>query len=157
MTSVTAWRLTRARFADLTGEGARRYGGRWNSPGRAVVYLSENAALPVLEVLVHLDLGPEFFPDDYVLMGIDLEPLAAAGDGWLEDVPDLPDSERDCRSLGDEWQAFARAPILRVPSTIVPESRSLLLNPGHPLVERLGEPSIRPFAFDARLLRLDRK
>lgn len=153
MTSVTAWRLARARYADLTGEGARRYGGRWNSPGRAVVYLSEDAALPVLEVLVHLDLGPEFFPDDYVLMRIELGPLAAVGDDWIEEVPDLPPSEHDCRSLGDGWLASARAPVLRVPSTIVPESRNLLLNPGHPLAERLSEPTNRPFAFDARLLR----
>jgi RES domain-containing protein len=45
-----------AAFADLIGEGARVAGGRWNSPGRAVVTASETAALAVLEVRVHLDL-----------------------------------------------------------------------------------------------------
>lgn len=153
MTPVPAWRLARACHADLTGEGARRYGGRWNSPGRPVVYLSENAALPILEVLVHLDLGPEFFPDDYVLMRIDLAPLAAADDGWVEEVQGLADIERGCRSLGDDWLASARTPVLRVPSAIVPECRNLLLNPVHPLAARLRGTTTRPFAFDPRLLR----
>ena len=45
------WRLARKRYADLSGEGARLKGGRWNSPGRAVVYMAEDAALPLIEVL----------------------------------------------------------------------------------------------------------
>jgi RES domain-containing protein len=36
------------------GEGARLYGGRWNSPGRPVVYTAGSLALAALEVLVHL-------------------------------------------------------------------------------------------------------
>ena len=39
------WRLCRRPFADLSGDGARLYGGRWNSPGRPMVYAAESAAL----------------------------------------------------------------------------------------------------------------
>ncbi len=35
------------------GEGARLYGGRWNSPGSAAVYLAESRALAALEIFVH--------------------------------------------------------------------------------------------------------
>ena len=50
------WRLTRRPFADLEGRGAARFGGRWNRPGRPMVYTTAEASLAVLEVRVHLDL-----------------------------------------------------------------------------------------------------
>ncbi len=81
---MLAWRLCRAPFADLSGEGARRLGGRWNTPGRPLVYAASSAALAVLEVRVHLDLPPELLPSDYVLLAIDLDDLPA------EAVADMP-------------------------------------------------------------------
>ena len=148
MPALTGWRLTRRPWADLSGEGARRHGGRWNSPGRAVVYLSEDAALPVLEVLVHLDLPPDLLPLDYVLMHVDLSPLAPTVEAGPIDTLDMADS----RAWGDRWIAEARTPLLRVPSVLVPESTNLVLNVSHALAEGLAVPASRPFAFDPRLL-----
>ena len=56
---ITAWRLAAPEYAQtaeqlMSGEGARRYGGRWNSVGRATVYLGESLALAGMELLVHL-------------------------------------------------------------------------------------------------------
>lgn len=65
------WRLCRAPFADLSGEGARQYGGRWNSPGLAAVYLAEHPALALLEVRVHLDIPAALLPPDYVMLAIE--------------------------------------------------------------------------------------
>ena len=49
------WRLTSPAYAHvLDGEGARVAGGRWNSPGRRVVYASSHLSLSVLEVFVHI-------------------------------------------------------------------------------------------------------
>ena len=42
---TSAFRVTRRPFADLSGEGARLVGGRWNSPGRAALYLAESRAM----------------------------------------------------------------------------------------------------------------
>src|SRR5882724_11221307 len=64
---LRCYRLTRRRYEVLDGEGARRVGGRWNSPGRAAIYAAEEPSLTVLETLVHLDLTPELLPDDYVI------------------------------------------------------------------------------------------
>ncbi|WP_029074063.1 RES family NAD+ phosphorylase [Kaistia adipata] len=139
---MIAWRISRAPFADLSGTGARLYGGRWNSPGRAMVYAAETAALAVLEVRVHLDLTPDLLPDDYVLSAIE------CGDLAIETLAALPD---DPQALGDDWLAAARTPILSVPSIIVPESRNLLLNPAHPDAATLAIASTRPFRFDERL------
>ena len=60
------WRICRARFADeaFSGQGARRFGGRWNSPGVPMVYSSSSLALAAMELFVHLE--PNQQPDDLV-------------------------------------------------------------------------------------------
>ncbi|HTW29085.1 MAG TPA: RES domain-containing protein [Acetobacteraceae bacterium] len=140
---MQAWRLSRRAHADLSGEGARRFGGRWNSPGRAVVYFADHPALTVLEVRVHLDLPLDLLPDDYVM-------LEAA-------LPDAPPPEEitalpaDPRAAGDAWLAEGRSAVLRVPSIVVPQAHNLLLNPAHPAAARARIEAITPFAFDRRL------
>ncbi len=121
---------------------ARVFGGRWNSPGRPVVYAASSAALAVLEIRVHLDLPPQMLPDDYVLLTIDLDGIP------VESVLALPANPRD---FGDAWLREGRTPILQVPSTIVPESANFLLNPVHPLARRTAIVAQSPFLFDARL------
>ena len=61
------FRVCRAIYARLDGEGARQVGARWNSPGHAVVYMAESVALAVLENLVHMER--EDFPTGYVVVG----------------------------------------------------------------------------------------
>jgi RES domain-containing protein len=129
-------------LADLSGEGARLYGGRWNSSGRALVYAASDAALAVLEVRVHLDLPPDLIPDDYVLMKLDLSGMT---------VEHLADSPAYPRAFGDRWLEQSRSPVLRVPSFIVPDASNLLLNPTHPEAANAKIVSTNPFAFDPRL------
>ena len=50
----SGWRIDKPRRNAFSGEGAKRFGGRWNSPGVAVVYLSEHQSLAALEIFVHL-------------------------------------------------------------------------------------------------------
>jgi RES domain-containing protein len=139
---VPAWRLCRAPYADLSGEGARLYGGRWNTPGRPLVYASSTAALAALEVRVHLDVPPELLPDDYVLVTIDLGDLA---------VEDVSGSPTDQRAFGDAWLRERRTPFLRVPSVVVPEDNNVLVNPGHPAAAGARIVGRRRFTFDRRL------
>ena len=136
------WRICRRPFADLSGEGARLYGGRWNSPGRALIYAAETAALAVLEVRVHLDLDWDTLPDDYVLVSIDIGALAP------EKIDDPPS---DPRATGDAWLKSGRSALLRAPSWIVPESHNILINPAHPDAASITQSAIRPFVFDRRL------
>src|SRR5207244_12087443 len=51
----SGWRIVRAARIKtaFTGEGSRVYGGRWNSRGTAVVYVSEHESLAALELFVH--------------------------------------------------------------------------------------------------------
>ena len=139
---MLVWRLCREPYADLGGEGARLYGGRWNSPGRPLIYTASTAALAVLEIRVHLDLPPELLPDDYVLVTIE------ASDLEIEDVTFMP---ADQRVFGDTWIREQRTPVLRVPSVIVPENKNVLVNPSHPAAVGVHIVETRRFEFDRRL------
>ncbi len=53
---LSVWRLVKAKHAAeaFSGEGARRFGGRWNERGTAIVYLGGSLSLAALEIFVHL-------------------------------------------------------------------------------------------------------
>lgn len=136
------WRVARAAFADLSGEGARLYGGRWNSPGRPVVYAAENPALAILEVRVHLDLAPELIPDDYVLIEIET---------GVATIGEFHASGQEPRLLGDAWLAERTTALLQVPSFAAPRSFNVLINPDHPDAAGIVVVATQPFNFDRRL------
>ncbi|HVY18330.1 MAG TPA: RES family NAD+ phosphorylase [Rhodopila sp.] len=138
---MLAWRLCRRPHADLSGEGARTYGGRWNSPGRPVVYLAEHPALAALEVRVHLDLPFELLPADYVLMGVSVP------DALIGTVRPAGNTVR----TGDAWLAKREEAALRVPSILMPHAFNILLNPRHRTAERVRIASVEAFHFDPRL------
>jgi RES domain-containing protein len=149
-----AWRIVKRKHARraFDGEGARLYGGRWNSPGTRVVYTSQSLALAALEMLVHLDharllssyvvFGVTF--DDALVEKLDRSRLPA---GWRK-VP----APRALRAFGDAWIAAGTSAVLEVPSAIVEES-NYLLSPAHPDFPRLQIRPPAPFQLDPRLLR----
>ena len=141
-------RLTRAPFRALDGEGARRFGGRWTSPGRPAIYAAASAGLAVLEVLVHLDLPPDLIPRDYRLLRIELPADAPA-----EILARAPADDRDRRRLGDRFLERGEALALRVPSVIVPDEHNAILNPLHRAMAGVRLVADHPFRFDPRLLR----
>lgn len=147
------WRLTRAPFRALDGEGARVAGGRWNSEGRPVVYASGTLALAALEYLVHVD--PADVPDDLLAMGIEVPDDAPSASVRVADLPvgwrHVPDHEA-CQAIGDTWADAGETLLLRVPSAIVPEEDNVLLNPRHAGAEAIRVVRERAFRFDPRLL-----
>jgi RES domain-containing protein len=142
------WRLCRRPHADLSGEGARILGGRWNSPGRPVVYFAEHPALAALEVRVHLDLPFELLPNDFVLMRSMLSDRLVAE---IDDPPDDLASGSHTLTVGDAWLVRGQSVALRVPSVLVPNAWNILLNPRHPDAARARITGIDPFHFDPRL------
>jgi RES domain-containing protein len=144
--SERVYRVCRAIHARLDGEGAVRAGGRWNSPGNAVVYMAESISLAVLENLVHMSKAD--FPVGYVSVSalIPGELSILTEDDIKKDLPDAGP-----RELGDHWLLWCATAVLRVRSAVVPEEFNFLLNPKHPgFAQIIVEPPI-PFVFDERL------
>jgi RES domain-containing protein len=152
---ITAWRIVkrkRVRTA-FTSEGARLYGGCWNSPGVAIVYTAESRSLAALEMVVHLDSSELLH--NYVVfeVGIDESLVVKIGSSqlprnWRADAP--PEKVRE---VGDAWAKAGTSAVLQVPSATLPAEFNFLLNPRHPDFPKLviGKPS--PFRFDVRLAR----
>jgi RES domain-containing protein len=140
---LIVYRLAKAAFTSLDGEGARLYGGRWNSPGRPMIYAAASPSLALLEVLVHLDLPPDLIPDDYRLLSIHLP----------DDAPvlSLQTPPEDPRARGDAFLAAGEVLALSVPSVIVPQERNTLINPRHAAAGGLRVEAEVPFRLDSRL------
>ncbi|MFN7941106.1 MAG: RES family NAD+ phosphorylase [Thermoanaerobaculia bacterium] len=152
------WRIVKAAYARraFDGEGARLYGGRWNSPGVRMVYTSDSLALAALELLTQLN-EPSLLPS-FVAIAAEIP-----DDAVRETKPgELPAHWRshpappELQALGDAWARSRASLALRVPSAIVPRQSNFLLNPEHPDLAKLKTRRPEPFDFDLRLLRRDR-
>ena len=137
------YRLCRQRYAELTGFGAKKTGGRWNRKGIAALYTAENASLAVVEVLVHLDKTE--IPVDYVLLEI------SAPEAAVLTLQDLSNERLDTlyqqghRALNPDLIGFS------VPSIVVPNDRVVVLYPEAPKSSSLVITRVMPFTFDRRL------
>ncbi len=124
---IISYRIVKEKHAHraFDGEGARLYGGRWNSQGAAVVYTSDSLALCCLEVSVNLpsyELLKDFV---YFKLSFDEKFVRDADlqDGWN----DRPISKVS-QGIGDNWIRERDSAVLRVPSVIIPEGNNYLIN-----------------------------
>jgi RES domain-containing protein len=146
------FRVTRAVHAPFDGTGAARFGARWNSPGRPVIYAAGTYAGALLEILVHAQRPGLRVP--YHCLVIDVPATAridviAAGDvpGW--DADDYVAS----RAAGDAWLAASNSALLQVPAlTGYPHESHVLINPAHWDAKRLHLTGPHGVAWDPRLL-----
>ena len=151
---LTVWRILTARFADsaFSGEGARRYGGRWNRKGVPLVYTAGSQSLAMLEMLVQDQplrarylMIPAKVPTDLA--------IARVTTGQLD--PDWRDAAalEALRALGTQWAEGLTTAVLAVPSAVVPAETNYLLNPRHPDFARIrvGDPQV--LITDLRLIR----
>lgn len=147
------YRIVKCGYADdLSGTGARLYGGRWNSEGRPAMYLASSLSLAVLEVLVHLP--PLMIPDNYCTVEVEVP-----GDSVTEMALDqLPANWKDMsppvalKQAGDEFLRKQLSLLLKVPSAIVPMEYNYLLNTLHPDMKKVKILKKEPFNFDGRLV-----
>jgi RES domain-containing protein len=151
---MLVWRVTRKAHAEqpLSGEGARRYGGRWNHIGVAVVYTSQSLSLAVLEYLVNLPITD--LPSDLVSIQIEITNALPRAEITIKELPDnwrTYPSVEELKDIGTDWARQAAAPILVVPSVVIPSEFNYLVNPAHPLSDGIRTVSVDAFALDTRL------
>lgn len=156
--TVVLWRIAtdtpEYEAHDLGGKGAEKTGGRWNRPGRPVVYCASSVALACLETVVHLNaaglplnrfLVRVEVPDELWQARRTLAP-AALPVGWSA----IPQGKVSL-DVGDSWLQDASTALLAVPSVIVPEESNVLINPLHPQAADIHAAKVRPWFYDQRL------
>lgn len=156
--TLVLWRIaTDAReyeAHDLGGKGAEQTGGRWNRPGRPLVYAASTASLACLETVVHLNAGD--LPLNRFLVRIEVPAAVWAARrsysamelpvGWSA----IPEGKVSL-DIGDAWLRTAPSALLVVPSVIVPEECNVLINPLHADAAGIRAAKLRPWVYVLRL------
>lgn len=156
--SVFLWRIAkhtdRFRADDMTGGGAKVSGGRWNAVGTSVVYTSASIALATLETLAHL--GSPISIRNAFLIRVTVPLSLWAKREYVEPTDFDPTWAAEppgstTKNFGDEWLQGCSAPLLEVPSVIVPEENNVLINPAHSLARKINATVARQYVYDPRL------
>ncbi len=150
---MIVFRLSKSVYAnDLSGRGAEKAGGRWNSKGTAMVYTSESRALCTTEIAVHTPLG--ILPLDYVIIAIEIPKTMVIQELKNAELPEdwksLPHSH-STQEIGDTFINEEKFAVIKVPSAVVQGEFNYLLNPAHKDFKKIKVKLIEPFDFDERL------
>lgn len=146
------YRVGRTKYAnDLTGEGARLHGGRWNHISIPCIYTSESRALAVLEYTVNVNVDDipralsftTFEVPDTNIQEITIADLP--GD-WMQ-IP-TPTSTKD---FGSKLLSGLASPVIRISSAIIPQEVNYILNPLHPGSSRFKILNVEDFVYDVRI------
>lgn len=151
---MQVYRIAQKKFInDLSGEGARIFGGRWNHRGTPILYTAESRSLATLELLVHaqqlssvsnLSILTLEFPDKITID--DIQKIMTFPQDWQKYTshPELQDTVSD-------WIA-SDGFILKVPSAIIKEESNYLINPRHKNMKLLKIINTEEFILDERLI-----
>lgn len=146
---LRAFRIGAGHHPVFQGEGARRNGARWNSPGRAAIYCGGSFAIAMLERLVYSAIGTVPEGDRYVVALVPEELIETLDEAA---VPDWRQAgSRSARDAGDRWLARGTSAALSIPSAVTGIDRNLLLNPAHPQFGQITVGPELPVAWDRRL------
>jgi RES domain-containing protein len=148
------YRITQGKFADdLSGNGSRLFGGRWNSEGVFALYTSSSRSMALLETLAHTP-AKMLDANNYQLItlsvpdGLDVGEirLSSITDGW-----DDPDTPLFTKRIGDRFLNEKKTLILAVPCVLVPEELNYILNPMHKDFRKVKIVHKRRIYFDKRI------
>lgn len=135
----------------FSGEGARLNGGRWNSPGKALVYVGGSRSLAALEMLVHLT-SPLSRKLAYCMIEVKIPqdmiatyPLSALPKNWKKSPV-----TKITQEIGDDWIDAGSNLAITIPSTLIQQETNLLINPRHPDIEKIVIGKPMEFSFDER-------
>jgi RES domain-containing protein len=150
---MIVYRLSRSIYAhDLSGKGAEKAGGRWNSKGVSVVYTSSSRALCVAEIAVHTPLG--ILPVDYYLVTIEIPDTVniyeVSAGSLPKDWRSIPHSG-STQKIGDAFIRENKFMVMKVPSAVVQGDFNYLINPFHKDFSRIKIVNTERFSFDDRL------
>lgn len=151
---MEVFRITQQQFADdLSGNGARLFGGRWNSEGFFALYTSSTRSLALLETLAHtpakmLDVRVYHLitlsvPDNLPTQKILVTDLMA---DW-----NAPDTRPFTKKIGDTFLSAQKKMLLAVPSVMMPEDINYVINPLHKDMKHVKIVNKRRIYFDKRI------
>ncbi len=138
---------------DLSGTGARIYGGRWNNAGYPIIYSSGSRSLAALEFLVHVPmaLAPANLSIAEIVITNTVKKESITANDLSSNWRDYPAPEQ-LAEIGTKWIKSKSSLLLNVPSAVVDKEVNTLMNPLHPDMKYVNLAKVEKFSFDSRLL-----
>ena len=145
------YRIADGRHPTLDGTGAALIGGRWNSPGRPVIYGSLSYSCAMLEVLAHAGIGR--LPTTHCVVIAKIPESISIERCEDNSLPEHWNTENSASAklFGDQWIKESRSLILLVPSVIAKFEWNALVNPLHPDFSLITTSQSEPVIWDKRL------
>ena len=145
---MNVFRVVKKQHAnDLSGEGARLFGGRWNYTGTPCIYASTSRSLAILELTVNT--SKENLPEDLIILTISIP------DQLIHSInkKNLPQNwmktpaPSNAKSFGTSLLNTMKYLAFLLPSAVVPEENNIIINPLHTDIKRVS-------IIDKQILRL---
>ena len=144
---------TTEHIKDLSGTGARIYGGRWNHIGYPVIYASGSRSLAALEFLVHVSMA--LAPENLSILEIHINETVEKETVNENQLPsnwrDYPAPEQ-LAEIGTKWLKSKSSLLLDIPSAVMNKEVNTLINPLHNDIKSVSVVSVENLSFDSRLL-----
>ncbi len=151
---MEVYRISQLPYAnDLSGQGAKLYGGRWNKPGYPMLYTSANRSLALLETLVHMPavmlqekiyiISTIQIPDSIIIQQFLKNKLP---EGWNDRT-----REELTKEIGTRFLVNAKFLAAQVPSIILNQENNIIINPLHTSHGKLKITHQERIVFDERL------
>ncbi|MEM1319132.1 MAG: RES domain-containing protein [Bacteroidota bacterium] len=152
---MVVYRIAKATYCeDISGTGAKIYGGKWTPKGMTALYTSETRSLSTLELLVHTDY--DLTPPKFKLLSIEL-PLNTE-DIKVIALEDLPKNWKNApppvelKNLGKQYLIEENNLAIKVPSVIIPEEYNVVINPMHQSFKDVQIKRMTNYEIDIRLI-----
>ena len=136
---------------DISGNGAKRTGGRWNPKGIPILYCASTSSLAILEKLISIDM--DLLPEDLCIAVLEI-PKSKIIKIPEEELPKnwnhypSPDA---LKSIGKSWIELGNFCTLQIPSAVNSMESNYLINVKHPLMGKIKIKEVTPFRIDNRL------
>ncbi len=148
---MVIYRIADGRHPIWDGTGAALIGGRWNSPGKPVIYGSLSYSCALLEILAHANIGRVPQTHQYVIaevskdVSVEIVEQSKLPLGWDSD------NSASARAVGDQWLLEVRSAVLIIPSVIAKLDSNAIVNPLHPDSKKLIVSEPQKVIWDKRL------
>ncbi len=147
------YRVCRNQYShDLSGNGSKIHGGRWNSPGVPAIYTSSSKSLAVLESLTNTP--PGILQDDFSILTLEVTGKAAIDEISIKNLPgnwNKYPAPVNIVKTGDKWLLSGKTTLLKVPSAVIPSEFNFIINPLHPGMKKIKIVAIEKLNLDQRI------
>lgn len=135
---------------DLSGEGARLHGGRWNRPGVPVLYTSQARSLALLELIVHF-AAYNAIKDSFSFLSLEIPDVEIISiDNQLLKGNKFDLNNQKLWEISEHYFFKENVLGIKVPSILIPEESNIILNPFHPNFKQIKKISIDSIDLDER-------